>query len=231
MLADLVAGEAGHMRLGAIEPAASLRLPPILLPYFEAHPRVQLSLEVANSTTLRERVAAGQLDAAIAAAPPAELSLVFIPLFVEPLTLLVPENHPLASQALVTLADVARHRILLSERTCAYRQLVERAMLQHGASLYATIELGSLGLVKRGVQDGLGIAILPESIVVPPPEGTRVRTLEDEPISLTVGFVLSDREDALAYQAVHDVLAQLATHLVREGYVVPKRLRDIPAPD
>ncbi len=229
MLADLVAGEAGHVRLGAIEPAASLHLPAILMPYCELHPKVRLSLEVANSTTLCERVAAGQLDAAIAAAPPAGLSLVFIPLFLEPLTLLVPENHPLADQVTVTLADVARHRILLSERTCAYRQLVERAIVQHGASPYATMELGSLGLVKQGVQDGLGVAILPESIVTPPPEGTRVRALEGERIALTVGLVVPDREDALYYRAVHEVLAQLATRLAQEGYFVPKRLRSVPA--
>src|SRR5579862_5042020 len=32
-MADLVSGEAGHVRLGAVEPTASLRLPPLLVEY------------------------------------------------------------------------------------------------------------------------------------------------------------------------------------------------------
>jgi DNA-binding transcriptional LysR family regulator len=68
----------------------------------------------------------------IVSPPPAELGLAFEPLFVEPMALLVPEEHPLATAATLGPGDLARHRLLLTEQGCAYRDTIERALLAPG---------------------------------------------------------------------------------------------------
>jgi DNA-binding transcriptional LysR family regulator len=62
-------------------------------------------------------------------------------------------------------------------------------LLAHGADPYSGIEIGSMGALKRGVQDGLGVGILPRAIVTPPPPATVVRDLAGVDIGLPVGIV------------------------------------------
>src|SRR6266508_3465262 len=61
-MVDLEEGAAGQVRLGAIEPTASLRLPPIILPFCRERPKVRLTLEVGGTRATSERVASGHLD-------------------------------------------------------------------------------------------------------------------------------------------------------------------------
>jgi DNA-binding transcriptional LysR family regulator len=150
---------------------------------------VRLTVEVGGTRSLSEQVAAGDLDVAVASPPPVHLGLAFEPLFVEAMALLVPLRHPLATAPVVHAADLAGHRVLLTERVCAYRAETERVLLAHGADPYSGIEIGSMGALKRGVQDGLGVGILPRAIITPPPPATVLRDLADADLGLPVGLL------------------------------------------
>jgi len=82
-MADVLSGEVGHLRVGAIEPSASLRLGPLLVAFCTARPKVRLTLEVGGTHAISQRVADGSLDLGIVSPPPAELGLTFELLFVE----------------------------------------------------------------------------------------------------------------------------------------------------
>ncbi|HEU5381756.1 MAG TPA: LysR family transcriptional regulator [Ktedonobacteraceae bacterium] len=187
---DLVAGEAGHVRIGVIEPTASLRLPQILAPFCQERPRIHLTLEVGNTQFISQRVASGALDLGICSLPAAHLGLDFEPLFVEQLALLLPEQHPLAEISSIRVQDLVRHRLLLSEQACPYRKLVENALQQRGRSPYSGLEIGSLETLKRAVQSGMGIALLPRVAITPPPARTILREIEGSDLSLPIGLVL-----------------------------------------
>src|SRR5687768_15625176 len=51
-MASIATGDAGFVRFGAIEPAASRRLAPLLVRYTAERPRVRLSLEVSGTVTI-----------------------------------------------------------------------------------------------------------------------------------------------------------------------------------
>src|SRR6476661_5853262 len=82
-LTDLADGAAGHLRLGVIDPTASLRLPPLLVRYCAARPNVRLSVEVGGTAGIAALVAEGALDLGVCSPPAARLSLRYEPLFVE----------------------------------------------------------------------------------------------------------------------------------------------------
>ncbi len=186
---ELAEGEAGYVRLGAIEPAASLRLPALLVQFCADRPRVRLALEVGGTQSIGQRVAAGDLDVGIASPPPANLGLVFEPLFVERMALLAPEGHPLAQAEIIGAHDLRGHRLLLTERNCAYRQVIEKALIECGAEPYSRIEIGSIGALTCAVQHGLGIGIVPMIIACPSPPGTVLREIERLELGLPVGLV------------------------------------------
>lgn len=186
---DVVAGEAGHVRIGAIEPTASLRLPPLFVQLYREHPKLRLTLEVGSTHVLSRQVATGALDVGICAPPAPHIGLTFEPLFVEPLTVLLPQAHPLASKDHLAVGDLLSERILLTEQGCEYRALIERTLLSQGANPFSGIEMGSVEVLKRAVQEGLGIAILPRAATCPPLSQTVVRDLQDVDLRLPIGLI------------------------------------------
>lgn len=213
-MAELSSGAAGEVRLGAIEPTASLRLPRILARLCGERPRLALAVEVGGTRTLSAAVAAGELDLAVTTAPPARLRLHFEPLFAEALVLVVPESHPLARRRALTAADLAGARLLLTDPQCAYRQATEQILGGRGVSPYSEIEIGSLPAVCSAVTSGLGLAVVPAVLVKPPPPGTRVRRLPELAAGLPVGLVRR-RDAGRPWPALAAVLQALRTGLPR----------------
>src|SRR5262245_29947292 len=103
-IAELAGGTAGHVRLGAIEPFVSQRLPPVLARFCRERPDVRLSIELGGTEGIARRVARGELDAGICSPPEATRGLRFEPLYREPLGVLVPAGHPLSRDETVRLA-------------------------------------------------------------------------------------------------------------------------------
>ena len=186
---ELAGGEAGRVRLGSIEPTASRRLPPLLVPFYAARPQVRLALEVGGTQAICQRVAAGELDLGITSPPPASLGLLFEPLFVEHMALLAPEGHPLAAAESIVARDLGGQRLLLTEQGCAYREITERALAEQGAAPLPSIEIGSVRALTWAVQRGLGVAIVPAVEASPLPPGTLLRELPGLDLGLAVGLV------------------------------------------
>lgn len=213
-MAELATGEAGHIRLGCMEPCASQRLPDILVRFCRERPGVRLSVEVGGTLPTARAVAAGELDAGICSEPPASLPLTFAPLYDEPLRLLLREDHPLAARPAIRGADLIGHRVLLTEEGCAWRGLTLGSFRTDGVDVPVTVEISSLHALSRAVRSGLGIAILPLGSVTPLPPGTTVRSLDDVDLALTVGLV-RPADAPPAGKALAALLAACRSHLPR----------------
>lgn len=188
---EIVAGETGSLRLGAIEPAASTRLMPLLATFCQEHPKMQITLEVTGTRFICQRLASGQLEIGICSPPPADLGLTFEPLFFEPIALLVPATHPLATRDRISPTDLQDQRLLLTGQYCAYRETIEQFFSRRGISPSPCIEISSFEALKRGVQTGIGVAVVPAGAVSPAPEGTVLRSLTGIELTLPVGLVRS----------------------------------------
>lgn len=205
-MAELQSGRAGELRLGAIEPAASRRMMPVLADFCRDRPRLRVTLEVGGTVGLSRQVRAGELDAALCSPPPADLGLAFDALYKERMALLVPEGHRLAKGE-VKAQDLTRYPLLLTERGCRFRQAVETKLLRQGVVVRWAMEVGSMQALASAVSQGLGLALLPVEWPAPP-EGTVLRELVDVELSLTVGLV-QRRGEKPATQALASFLEAL----------------------
>ena len=188
-MAALATGDAGYVRFGAIEPAASRRLAPLLVRFSRERPNVRLSIEVSGTVSVSERVASGELDAGLCSPPASRLGLAFEPLFVEPMALLLPAGAPLAAAPEVTLQTLPDLRLLLPDAGCAYRELIERSLNEHGCAPRVQFEVSSMSMLARAVQAGMGAAIIPIASADPPPDGTTFRGVAGLDLSLQLGLV------------------------------------------
>ena len=180
------AGLKGTVRVGAIEPAASTRLPAILQRFARAHPEVQLALRVGGTVTLTRALADRSLDVAICTKPDRGADLEYTPVFEEELVLLVPSRHRLASRGTAVARDLERERLLLTDPSCAYRRAAERTVLRQVRPLPQPIEIDSVTALASAVRAGLGVALVPRLGATPAPDGTAVVNIADPP-RLSVG--------------------------------------------
>ena len=188
-MAGMATGDAGYVRFGAIEPAASRRLAPLLVKFSAERPRVRLSIEVSGTATISERIAAGDLDGGLCSPPAGRLGLRFEPLFVEPMALLLPADHALAKAAEVDVEALRCVRLLLPDAGCAYRELIERALVERGVAPATQVEISSMAVLACAVQSGLGAAILPVAAADPAPAGTTFREVKGLNLGLSIGLV------------------------------------------
>lgn len=211
-MSGLVAGEAGHLRVGSVEPVASVHLPAVLVQFCRQYPKVRLTLEVGVTKTISRRVAEGELDIALCSPPAANLGLDFELLFQDPISLLIPEANPLAKASSITVALLAEERLILTEEHCPYRDVLEKALLSHGINPYTGVESMSSGALKQMVHHGLGIGVLPAGAIEPLPPNTIERRLSDIDLSLSIGIVVN-HDIIISGSAVHSLAENVKRHL------------------
>ena len=211
-MAGLVTGEAGQLRIGSVEPVASVHLPLVLVQFCRQYPKVRLTLEVGVTQVISRRVAAGELDIAVCSAPAANLGLAFEPLFQDPIALLLPESNALSKVENITVADLAKERLILTEEHCPYRDVLEKALLSQGINPFSGIESMSTGALKEMVRYGLGIGVLPAEAIAPLPPCTIERRLSDLDLKLSIGLAINQQIN-VSGSALSTLASSIKSHL------------------
>ncbi|MDQ0201443.1 LysR family transcriptional regulator [Neobacillus ginsengisoli] len=216
-ISDFTEGETGNLRIGSMEPTASLRLPNVLNDYCNDHKKVQINLEIGNSTTIRERILSGQLDLGICTSPDIEMGLDFTPLFVEKIGLLLPVDHKLVMKNDIKAKDLQGERLILTGRNCAYRRKLEKLLLEKGNHVMPIVQSGSIEVVKKLVEKGLGIGIIPE-VSHEFTSTTVLKSINDFELDVTIGLL--KRKDESPSRAMQNLINAITISLKRSDCMV-----------
>lgn len=106
-MADLAAGNQGHVRVGSVTGPALDHLLPVLGRLRETAPGLTVEVVVATSDLLCEQVLSGRLDFALGRVPPVlRGQMAMVHLGQEPLGLVVRNGHPLLQRGGVSIDDL-----------------------------------------------------------------------------------------------------------------------------
>jgi DNA-binding transcriptional LysR family regulator len=159
----------GMFRLGAMESTAAVRLPKALNEYHRRHPEVTLELRTGNPGMLATAILAGELDAALVAEPIAETPFDKVSVFEEE-----PVIVSAAGQPPVGKRGQFPKTIIAFEHGCPHRKRLESWYEKRGEMPERTVELGSYHAMLGCVAAGMGIALLPRSVLSTFPESKRL---------------------------------------------------------
>ena len=159
----------GVFRLGAMESTAAVRLPEPLNRFSELYPDVVLELRIGNPETLARAILAGELDAAFVAEPVADASFESIAAFVEEPVIVSSADRPLIDRR-----GGAPRCVLVFENGCPHRRRLEQWYARRGEIPERVIELGSYHAMLGCVLAGMGIALLPKSVLATFPDSRRL---------------------------------------------------------
>ncbi|AJY76310.1 LysR family transcriptional regulator [Paenibacillus beijingensis] len=174
----------GLIKLGSIETAAAVHLPPLMLDYRKQYPDVKLSLFSAYSTELIQKVIRHELDGAFVSSPVQHPELEQLPVFHEEIVLV---SEPGEEE----LAEVLIRPLLFFGAGCHHLERLESWLKEERRTVPEIMQFGSLEAIIGGVAAGLGISVLPRSTIRKREEEGALRVIEipDKYRFATVHFI------------------------------------------
>jgi DNA-binding transcriptional LysR family regulator len=155
----------GRLTIGTSDTNCAYVLPPVVEAFRLAYPGVEIQLTDRMSPEVARLVVEGTVDFGIATLPVHDTRLDTDPLFLRKEVVIAMSGHPLAERSRLTLNRVAEEPILALEEGSTSRSLTDRIFLEAGVHPRIAMELGSIEVIKKFVEIGLGIAVVPEVAV------------------------------------------------------------------
>jgi DNA-binding transcriptional LysR family regulator len=150
----------GRVLIGANEGAVHAVLP-VIDTFHRAHPGILVDVRRVAARQTPQEVLLRTLDFGVLTFAPAEKDLQSLVLGSDELVLLVPPAHPLAGQREITMEEMGRQTVIAHNDPSPAREQVLRMYEQRHAPLNIRMSLPSLDGIKRAVEMGLGVALLP----------------------------------------------------------------------
>jgi LysR family transcriptional regulator, cell division regulator len=151
----------GSLTIGSLETTAALRLSPVLSAYVTTYPEVDLVIRTGTTAELVESVLQRRLEGAFVCGPVDHAELESDVVFREELVIVT-------ARSVRTLDDLLGQsglKIIVLRAGCSYRQRLEAVLATRGVVGLRVLEFGTLDAILGCVIAGLGLTLLPRSVV------------------------------------------------------------------
>jgi len=178
-------GTVGYVRVAANASAIVEFLADDLPAFLAGHPGIRIDLEQDFSLNIVRAVRDGVVDIGVfgAAVPTGGLKL--LPYRSDRLVVLAPARHPMAKLPRVAFEQTLEFDHIGMQDRCSLHVLLTAAAERTERRLNVRVRVTTFDAVRRLVQAGLGIAILPEACVKPYEAAMKLRS-----VPLTDGWAL-----------------------------------------
>jgi len=157
--------------LGTMESTAAARLPLPLSEYHGRHPEVAIELQTGSPREQIAQVLSGELDAALIAEPVSDPRLETLPIFDEELVIISSRQHPDIGSA----KDVRPRTVLAFHPGCPHRTRLEAWFARDGVLIERVVELTSYHAMLGCIAAGMGVALMPSSVLATYSKRSRLR--------------------------------------------------------
>lgn len=151
----------GRVSIGAPPTVGERLLPDALHDFHREHPRLELQVHEGSTSELLRLLDAGELDMAVVTATVAHRGLRVTELFRENLEVVVAHDHPLAGRGSVAIDDLREQPFLLYSPGGYVRDATLNACRAAKFAPRVALNSGSMELLLRMAEAGLGVAVIP----------------------------------------------------------------------
>lgn len=149
----------GQLRVSVVS-TAKYFIPRMLGAFCKEHPEVEIALEVLNRDGIVQRLRDNRDDCYIMSMPPNDIDIESRAFVKNPLVVIAPLSHKLASKKRLRLIELSKERFILRERGSGTRLRCDAFFAQHRFTPTVRLELGSNEAIKQAVAGGLGLAVI-----------------------------------------------------------------------
>ncbi|MGE5676059.1 MAG: LysR family transcriptional regulator [Mycobacterium leprae] len=164
-VSDTLSHERGRVTVGAVTTVGLKVLPPILREYTRRYPSVRVQVKAGRTADTLEKVLQGEIDMAIMTAPVSHPRLSCIPLRVDPVVLVCSPERKSSLPNPLPLAELGQLDMISFQAPSRFRTYVDSMLEQYGVYPNVTMEFDSHEAVTLMVEQGFGVAMVPQSAV------------------------------------------------------------------
>ncbi len=165
-LRGLVGKIGGTVKVATVYSVGLHELPAKVGEFMTKFPAAKIDLEYSRTTKVVRDVLNGSVELGVLAYPEPKRGLTVHQMHEEPLVLVCPPDHKLAKKQTVKTKELDGLDLVLFERDTPTRKATDRILKAYGAEVRKVAEFDNIETIKRGVQVGIGSAILPLPSVV-----------------------------------------------------------------
>ncbi len=141
-------------------------LPPYVTRFMKAHPRVKVHVEYSRTDRICDACIDDSIEFGIVAIPVRRSQVSVLPWHEEKLVLVCPPGHRLARRRRVSLTALAGEPFIAFEPDIPTRRTIDRILRSHRVAVRTLMEFDNVETIKRSVEVGSGLSILPETTLV-----------------------------------------------------------------
>ncbi len=162
---ELKGKEGGLVRLAAIYSVGLYELDPFLKKFLKKHPKIDVQIEYGRASKIYQDVVNDSIDLGIVAYPPQKPQLSSISMSEDELVLIYRPDHPFAKRESISLKQLDSQPFVAFHREIPTRKAIDEIFKRNGVSVITKAEFDNIELIKRAVEIGLGISIVPSVTV------------------------------------------------------------------
>ena len=214
---EAIAGlRGGRLRLAAFESGASSLMPLAIAEFRQRHPAVELSMTLAEPEESIPLLKSGELDLALvfesAPRPPDDDDgIERVHLVEDPMYLVLPADHPLASKRHVRISDLAAEAWIAGPGNCECNRLINRACAIAGYAPRIAFETDDYTAMQGFVAAGVGVSLIAELGLTSVRDDIAIRSLGREtPVRQIYAATLADGYRSPATLAMLEILKSVS---------------------
>lgn len=156
----------GSITIGAPESLCAMQLPMVLQEYHTVYPYVKIKLKMGSYNDFQCWLKSNLIDVGLFFQRRInQPELIIMPLAAEPIIAVARPDHPLRDKGRIEPDDLLGESLILPEKGCSYRMILENILSRANIYPETIIELGSVMAMMQCAKSGLGITFLPRFAV------------------------------------------------------------------
>ncbi len=135
---------------------------PIIEEFSRRHPLIKVEVRRGVASRIPTEITAREVELGVISFKPKDESVKSIPVFTDELVLVVSPQHSLAGKTAVSIKDLGIETFIAHNAPSPYREQVITAFEKYQVKLNISTELPSLEAIKKLVEKGVGVALVPK---------------------------------------------------------------------
>lgn len=161
----LVGKIGGTVKVATVYSIGLHELPPKVREFMSKFPSAKIDLEYSRTTRVVRDVIDGVVELGIVAFPEPRKGLTIVPMMSDRLVLICSPEHEFAKREKVGAKELKGRDFVLFERDIPTRKATDKILKTHGLEVRKVAEFDNIETIKRAVEVGFGLAIVPHPSV------------------------------------------------------------------
>ncbi len=151
----------GTLRIATIYSVGLYEMSMAIKAFLKSYPKVNLHVEYHRANRVYEECLKGNADVGVVTYPKARKGIRVIPLPADKLILICSPQHPFARRRQIALSKLNDQKFVAFARDIPSRRAIDRILREQNVQVRIVMELDNIETIKRSVEIGTGVAIVP----------------------------------------------------------------------